>query len=233
MKTEKKIKSIIETLDADVCGIAAVERFSEAPQGFSPTDIYAECKSVIAFGAAIPKGALTSGPGLIYSHFNGSVICSRVDEIALFAAKKIEAEYGCTVVPLPCDAPNDYWEPDNLTAKGLISMKHTAVLCGLGQLGKSTLLLNPQFGNLLTVGAVLTNLSLESDELCENICIPRCRRCIEACPVQAIGEQHVDQKLCRPNTYGKTARGFDTVKCNCCRSVCPMRFGKTSDVSQG
>ena len=39
-------------------------------------------------------------------------------------------------------------------------MKHTAVLCGIGALGKNTLLLNPQYGNELTIGVILTDLNL-------------------------------------------------------------------------
>ena len=35
----------------------------------------------------------------------------------------------------------------------------------------------------------------------------------------------VVQKRCRLNTYGKTPRGFDTVDCNNCRTVCQTRFG--------
>ncbi|MBC3798046.1 hypothetical protein [Acetobacterium tundrae] len=114
-----------------------------------------------------------------------------------------------------------------MRGKGLISMKHTAALCGIGEIGKSTLLLNPKYGNLLTIGVILTNLDLKSDPLGENICIEGCTKCIDACPVQAIKNGVVNQKLCRMNTYGKTARGFDTVDCNHCRVICPMRFGRS------
>lgn len=33
------------------------------------------------------------------------------------------------------------------------------------------------------------------------------------------------------NFIKKTARGFDTVDCNRCRTVCPMRFGTTKKES--
>lgn len=58
------------------------------------------------------------------------------------------------------------------------------------------------------------------------VLIPGCHKCIDSCPAQAIKDGSATQKLCRLNTYGKTARGFDTVDCNKCRTVCPMRFGK-------
>ena len=223
MKNE--IKELIYSLGADVCGVGAIDRFADAPQGFSPLDLYPECKSVISLGVALSQGLMQVEPRLLYAHFNEKN-CHIVDDIAFKAAKAIEKQYNCICIPIPCDAPNEYWDAPNLTAKGLISMKHTAVACGIGQLGKSTLLIHPEYGNRLTMGAILTNLELESDPYCENICLPGCRKCMDSCPVHAIADGHVNQKLCRPNTYGKTARGFDTVDCNTCRSICPMRNGK-------
>lgn len=219
------IKDKILGLGADVCGIGNIKRFNNAPEGFAPTDIFSECQSVISFGVALPKGLFKIEPRLVYSHFNAEV-CNQVDFIALAAAKWIEDTYKCNCVPVPCDAPNEYWESDTMTAKGLISMKHTAVACGLGGIGRSSLFLSPKYGNRLTLGAILTNMDLESDPMCENICIKGCRKCVDACPVQAIRDGSVIQKLCRTNTYGKTARGFDTVDCNKCRSICPMINGK-------
>lgn len=223
---EKKIKEIVKSLGADVCGIGNIDRFVNAPSGFSPIDIFPNCKSVIAFGVALPKGIFKVDPKLIYAHFNGDVICRNVDDIAFKASVKIENELKILAIPMPCDAPNDYWEVDTMTAKGMISMKHTAIACGLGQLGKSTLLINPTYGNRLTIGAILTDANLESDVLCENICIEGCNKCVKSCPVGAIQNRNVVQGLCRPNTYGQTARGFGTVECNTCRNVCPVKNGK-------
>jgi len=58
-------------------------------------------------------------------------------------AKELEEKYNCLAVPVPCNSPSEYWDAENMTAKGLISMKHTAYLCGLGSIGKSSLLINP------------------------------------------------------------------------------------------
>ena len=222
---KEAIKQVAYDLGADICGIAAIDRFQDAPKGFSPTDIYKDCRSVLSFGVALPKGLLQINPRLVYSHFNGNVICRKVDQIAFDIAQIIEREFKGIAVPVPCDAPNEYWDEETQTAIGLISMKHTAVACGLGQLGKNTLLLTPQYGNRLTLGAVLLNLELESDDLCKSICIPNCHKCIDACPAHAINEGNVNQGLCRKNTYGMTERGFGTCDCNQCRSKCPLSNG--------
>lgn len=224
MLTKEEIREKILELGADVCGFGGIERFTDAPENFRPTDLYADCKSVISVGVALPKGLLRVDSRLLYGHFNADVV-HKVDEIVLTAAKIIEKEYGGICVPIPSDGPYEYWEQETLTGKGLLSMKHTAVACGVGQIGKSSLLLNPEYGNRLTLGAILTNVVFESDLFCKNICIPGCTKCLNACPVSAIQDGAVIQKECRQNTYGNTARGFDTVDCNKCRSVCPMRDG--------
>jgi epoxyqueuosine reductase QueG len=128
---EDFIKNTALTLGANACGIGSIERFSEAPEGFSPLDHYKDCKSVIAVGMALPKGLYEVPSRIIYAHFN-SQICNSVDSLELQLCVQMEEKLGCTAVPMPCDWPNEYWDEENLTGKGLISMRHTAVLCGLG-----------------------------------------------------------------------------------------------------
>lgn len=222
---KNQIKKFILSIGADVCGIANVDRFSETPAGFHPRDIFPDCKSVIVFGIALPKGLTKVEPRLIYSHFNYGT-CPNVDWVAFRAAKEIERFCSGYAVPLPADGPYEYWDEEKLEGRGLISMKHAAVLAGVGTLGKNTLLLNEKHGNLLTLGAVLTDLNLDSDPLAESICIEGCNMCIKNCPTRALDGQRANQTKCRLNTYGTNSRGFDTVNCNKCRVVCPMRFGK-------
>ena len=183
---KEKVRQIVLSSGADVCGIAGVERFEKVPEGFRPVDIWA----------------------------------------ALRSAKEIE-KLGALAVPLPGDGPYEYWDAQTKTGKGLVSVKEIAVACGLGQLGKNTILLNPQYGSMLNMSVILTDLELESDPYAESICILGCHKCVENCPAHAIGENgSVNQLACREMTYHKTARGFDTVDCNQCRTICPMRFGK-------
>ena len=44
---EKYIKEFALSLGADVCGIGSIDRFANAPTGFSPKDIFPECNANI------------------------------------------------------------------------------------------------------------------------------------------------------------------------------------------
>jgi epoxyqueuosine reductase QueG len=223
MTTEEQIKEIILNKGADLCGIANIDRFSNTPAGFHPLDIYNECKSVIVLAKQLPKGLAYVNPRIVYNHANELNI-NAVDNITYEASIAIE-QLGCIAVPLPCDGPYEYWEKDTLKGKGLLSMPHAAVLAGLGSIGKNMLFINRRYGNFLTLGAILTNLDLQSDPLSEELCIENCRLCLDNCPVKALDGKTANQKLCRPHTYTTNDRGFGVVNCNKCRTVCPIKFG--------
>lgn len=224
MNQKETIRNRLLSLGADVCGFANISRFSDSPTGFNPIDIYSECKTVISFGVALPRGLSKIPPRLIYEHYNSFCI-PEVDRIAFVGSKFIEHHYDCLAIPMPSDSPYEYWDEAHMEGKGLLSMKHIGVTAGLGIIGKSALLLNEKYGNLLTLGAILSNLELESDIIAKNICLEKCEKCIVNCPVGAIDSGTVNQKLCRSYTYGKNKRGFDIINCNNCRTVCPMCSG--------
>ncbi len=222
---KEDIRKIFMKLGADVCGVANIDRFASAPEGFHPTDIFPDCRSVVVFGIAVPKGTTQVSPRTIYKQFS-YITKIELDRIAYYGALEIERNFHGLAVPIPCDGPYEYWDAEKMEGRGQISMRHAAVAAGLGVLGKNTLLLNEKFGNTLNIGAVLTDTDLPSDEPAESICKDGCRLCLDSCPVGALNGHSANQKLCRMNTYQSNARGFEVINCNKCRAVCPMRYGK-------
>ncbi|MDP4088556.1 MAG: epoxyqueuosine reductase [Bacillota bacterium] len=224
---EERVKSIFLELGADLCGIANVDRFSGAPAGFNPTDIYSECKSVIVFARRMPRGTACVNPRIVYNKANDMNL-EELDRIGFAASIEVE-KLGCTAVPVPSDSPYEYWDSDKMEGRGILSMRHAALLAGLGSLGKNTLLINKKYGNMINIGAVLTTLDLKSDPLSEEMCISSCRLCLNSCPQKALDAQTVNQKLCRQYAYGSNKRGYSVCNCNSCRIVCPRAFGLRED----
>jgi epoxyqueuosine reductase QueG len=232
IETKEKIRNMVLSFGADVCGFTSIDHLTNIPKGFRPTDIYHDCQSILVLGLALPKGLSKVPPQLIYNYFNGYIV-TMVDDLLLRVAKEIEHEFGGFTVPIPCDMSGS-WDENTLTAHGILSMKHLAVAAGIGFMGKNTLLCNERFGNMMTVGAILLSHNLPSDEPCVNHCPPKCHICIDNCPTHAIREDGtVNQTLCRPAAYGTTFRGYGTVECNRCRMLCPLRFGvNKSEISK-
>ncbi|MCR4435712.1 MAG: epoxyqueuosine reductase [Clostridiales bacterium] len=221
---EDRIKEIFMELGADICGIANIERFTDAPSGFHPADIYEECKSVVVFAKCMPKGLAWVSPRNVYIKATDTNL-NELDRISYLGSIEIE-KLGGIAVPMPSDSPYEYWDSDNLEGRGLLSMKHAALLAGIGSMGKNTLIINKKYGNMLNMGAVLTNLDLKSDPFSEKMCIDGCRLCLDSCPQKALDGQTANQKLCREYTYGNNKRGFPVCNCNKCRVVCPRSLGE-------
>ena len=49
-----EIKEIVYSLGGDLCGVAGMERFNNAPKGFHLLDVLPSCKSVISFAVRFP-----------------------------------------------------------------------------------------------------------------------------------------------------------------------------------
>jgi epoxyqueuosine reductase QueG len=110
-----------------------------------------------------------------------------------------------TVPPVHFD-PRQY-DPKGDT-RGPLSLAHAAVEAGLGTLGLNLMLLTPEYGPRVMLGAVLTSAELEPDRpLAEALCLGEsCGRCLLACPADAIGQWALDKERCAPlaSPYGFT-----------------------------
>ncbi len=218
------VKRILAELGADLCGIAPVDRFAEAPRGFHPLDIYEDCRSVVVFARRVPAGSLFAHSRVPYTRANDQVT-AEVDSITFRAALRLE-DGGMRCVIIPTDDPYEHWEAERSHGRGILSLRHAGLLAGLGVLGRNTLLINERFGNMIQIGAVLTDAELEGDPLADyEACAPDCDRCIEACTAWALDGVTVDQSRCRPVSMVVTARGHGLKGCYACRRACPHALG--------
>lgn len=220
----EEIKQRAAELGADLCGIAAVERFSDAPQGFHPQNIMPDCKSVIVLALRFPLSTLAALSQAPYT-FARNRLMDKVDGITFQLASEWE-DRGYCAVPIPSSEPYEFWDAERRHGQGILSLKHAAVRAGLGQMGKNTLFVNKDFGNMVWLGAVLLDQELTPDAVADyQVCKPECRICLEACPAQALNGTTIVQRKCREVSGKYTEGGEGLYACNLCRKVCPNYKG--------
>ena len=94
-------------------------------------------------------------------------------------------------------------------------------------MGRNTIFINRDYGNMVYLGAVLLVTALEPDPLVTDFhCPEHCAACVDSCVQHAISGGTVDQRLCREHSFFKAGRDWDLYACNRCRVVCPLRFGQ-------
>ncbi|MGI6204108.1 MAG: hypothetical protein ACOYJH_02330 [Anaerovoracaceae bacterium] len=223
--TSEKVKELAAQAGAHGCGIASIDRFGDAPEGFSPLDVFSGCKSVCVVFRTFPHGALLAENLISYTHAAYRMY-EEMDRVLMELSRLLERE-GVLAAIVPPDTPYLYWDPHEMRGQGIISLKHAAVQAGLGIMGRNTILITPEYGNMVYLGALLLDTELEPDPLIKDFgCPEKCHHCVDICPVHAIHDGTVEQKRCRPNSNFKNERGFDLYACNRCRVECPLRFGR-------
>jgi len=223
MLKSTEVKRILHDMGADLCGIASVDRFGEAPEGFHPCDVLPSCKSVIVFAKKFPIGTLHCGTTVPYT-ITRNVLSSELDIMSVRFCAAME-EYKVIAVPTGTISHNQY---DSKTDRwrSIVSAKHSAVAAGLGRIGKNTLLVTPEYGNMVWLNVMLTDVTLDPDEiLLGNPCPDGCSLCMDSCPVQALGNPEMNQGTCFSHAFHANPGEELTLKCHTCRSICPNRLG--------
>jgi epoxyqueuosine reductase len=108
-----------------------------------------------------------------------------LDRAAFLLSSYIQ-ELGFQALPIPASQIID-WERQ----RAHLSHKKVGYLAGLGFMGRSNLLVNPEIGARFRLVTVLTDMPLEADKPLEADC-GTCTNCLEPCPAQAIKEKRED-----------------------------------------
>lgn len=216
-----KVKSIMFSLGADLCGVADVNRFEDAPEGYHPLDVFPTCQSVISFACRFPAGVLSCKTAVPYTRVRNS-ITAKMDAIALDFC--IEMDKLC-IAAIPIPTNESQWDSKTKRWRSIISQKHAAQAAGLGTIGRHSLLITPEFGSMVWLGAVLTEAKLQPDPELEKICND-CNLCVKACPVNALEHSEIKQQVCWDHAFGDNEETKNwEISCHQCRDICPYNLG--------
>jgi epoxyqueuosine reductase QueG len=218
-----EIKKTAYEFGADLCGIASIDRFKDAPEGFHPTDVLPSCQSVIVLASRFLKSTLEGKSTVPYTTVRNE-LSTKMNKIAVQLCEYLE-DRGAVAIPMNSIGP-DEWDAKTSKFRGIISLKHAAVQAGLGKMGKNTLLVNDKFGNMIWLSGVFVGEELPADPIASyEGCIQSCRLCLDSCPVQALDGVSINQPLCRNHAFGEHNGGEWRIKCYICRKVCPNCTG--------
>ncbi|MGB3341720.1 MAG: hypothetical protein WBB37_09600 [bacterium] len=213
ISVKKEIREFLKHYNTHIVGFCTI------PENAEVLEINEKLFRAVVFGFPLSKSVLRTikdRPTLIYKH-HYKTINWILDQTACHCAQYIEA-MGKKAIPIPASQLIN-WE----THKGHISHRALAHEAGLGHIGKSGLLIHPDFGAQVRYVSILTDLEFEPDKKINGDC-STCQKCITACPAQAITENGVDLKRC----YEKlcefaSIRGIGQHICGVCVKVCDGR----------
>ncbi len=152
-----------------------------------PEDLRSRVEFAISLGKRLVAGVLDDlqdGPTPLYFHHYRQVN-SFLDRGALQLASRIQ-DLGFRAVPIPASQIID-WPKQ----RAHLSHKKIGELAGLGWIGRNNLLVTSEFGARFRLVTVLTDMPLEAGRPSATHC-GECRKCIRACPANAIKERRED-----------------------------------------
>ncbi len=215
----RKIEEVARREGAVKVGVAKVDDALQPHLNLSPEE-NANWPFAISIAVRLSQAvldSLTDGPTPLYKwHYKQAN--ALLDHIAFRVTDEIQ-KMGYRALPIAASQILDWKKQD-----AHLSHRHVAVAAGLGWLGRNNLLVTPEFGAQVRLVTVLTNLPLPVPEKPVPFSCGKCRRCVEECPVEALGEspQDFDFDLCFSllDFYSRK-RGLGVMICGLCVKACP------------
>ena len=186
--------------DADLVAIGGAERFKDTCAG----QILPGFKSVICIAYRVLRGSRRGiEEGTTYYQYTTTGV-ETIEETmmpqTLLRVSALLEDEGYLAVPqkrhqtIHPDPEGTHPEVNyeeiyrGVTVEKMLPFEQSAVLCGLGELGKNGTVLTEDFGPFQRYGFILTTAELEETPLYEAHLCDGCDHCIHACPGKALDE---------------------------------------------
>ena len=223
--TAQMVKKAAMDMGADLVGIGSIDRWKDVPENESPLSIMPRAKSVICFGFRMHRGSLRGvEEGTYYSAYTFNSFGDVNNIFAPTLLRQLSSyieDHGYEAIPIMYYAHNlakNTGEPA-LRADGtpkprpdiFFNFRTGGVLCGVGEIGHSRVLLTPQFGPAQRVYFIVTEAELDPDPIITGLC-DHCMECVKHCPAKALCEQCNDN-IDIPGIANIRRSSIDELKC--------------------
>jgi epoxyqueuosine reductase len=179
------LEAYARDLGASLFGVADISAIRN--DFLLPEGLRVRYSSALSLGKRLSDGVLEDlqdGPTPLYFHHYRQLNFF-LDRVAFIISSRIQ-ELGYDAIPIPASQVID-WSGQ----RGHVSHKRVGELAGLGWIGRNNLLVNSEFGSRIRLVTVLTTMPLDPGGPVSADC-GSCRRCIPACPANAIKERRED-----------------------------------------
>ncbi|HUS81889.1 MAG TPA: hypothetical protein VM013_01360 [Dehalococcoidia bacterium] len=178
-----EIKRLARRFGAVKVGIAGKEGLAGPPEA-DMAYVMPEAQTAVVYYIVLDEGLIRQylakkDVWLYRNHFFENL--QRLGDIGIGVAEALRRE-GFKAAP---QSPNGVYRPGSNLVSGLMppfSLRYGGFAAGLGHIGRSGLLITPEYGARVQLGGVITDAPLEPDSpLDENPC-EECLICIKSCP---------------------------------------------------
>ncbi|MFC1913667.1 hypothetical protein ACFLXF_00090 [Chloroflexota bacterium] len=223
-RASKELSELIPKLDVDAVGVVNLDDVKGSKLEESVRRLLPEARSVVVFAMEVyPEVLDNTQPGRTtgMASMNDLLAChteylsGRLTRTAYDVAKA-SRKLGMKALPLPATG----CPYDTRFLEAVFSYKHAAEAAGMGYLGRSSLLVTPDFGPRVRLSCCLTEVPLASTPGAVNKVCEGCDICIENCPAGALESPQADESYAI-NRFACSIFGSASGGCSECMRLCP------------
>ncbi|MFC1914946.1 hypothetical protein ACFLWK_01685, partial [Chloroflexota bacterium] len=223
--TSAAMQRSISNLDVDAIGIASADSLKGTKLAEAAFHLLPETNSIVVLAMEVyPEVLDLSRPGRMMgvASFNDLLdrhvefLCGRLTKTAYDVAK-FSHSHGLKALPLPasgCPMDMRFYE-------AVFSYKHAAQVAGVGYIGRSSLLITPDFGPRVRLSCCLTEAVLEPQKKVTAEECQSCRICIDSCPAQALDRPPGEESYII-NKFACASFQNASGGCSECIRLCPV-----------
>ena len=206
----KKLIDYSKKIGIDIIGFADPRLFDRFPEEFQPYAYLKETETVIIIGIHLYDIILD--------------VWSKNEEIG----KSIQ--FADAVLKNYCNSISKFLFKYDHESKIIqynpgLYLKDSAVLAGIGPIGRNNLLITEKFGAQVRLRAIVTTAPLELGKpIYESEYCKECNKCIDACPANAFPNQVYTKSICLDYNHAnwKKLSEYTRLWCNECIESCPV-----------